>query len=427
MSPLRRPTRVVRRYGTAIAALALLGGTGLIAVAGHNTPPAEARPLNPYVPCDQWQEMHPGWPCWGNFPEIEEPTLPSPPPGQPTPQATVPTPTGPPTTTSVQPPAAALTPPPPRPAPDPCKAIIPVPGYIPPALPGHPENAPCSQGEPTQPPRNPRELIEPYIHPACGIPGLRVLSPEEVHEVVIGIIGPLEIENPNDPFVRRVIDRTNELNKGCFGNKSQIQQQVWNELRNEWYRIYRDRNINRDRTKKRCDMKDTSKDCEGVVAVCLPKKDQGNRTPIQENNLQEQRNEYIEAANEIIHTNGTPLVRQELDEVTQRLADRARDRQRDNNRPTYYPPQIDTDRYPSGAIDAGHLPDTVWTGVPDPPPRYWMPMDMSLNRSIGTQAKRYPVNYKARAFVPGVWLDSACVPRPDPYGLAGIPPSITPS
>ncbi|WP_280386484.1 hypothetical protein [Nocardia wallacei] len=235
MSPLRR--RDARRYGALAAALALLIGTTILALSTRTTPQAEAKPINPYVPCPEWQEMHPGWPCFGNFPEIEEPTLPAQPPAPPIPSVPNPptqAPTTPPsTTTAAPPPAAALTPPPPQPPPDPCTAIIPVPGYIPPALPGNPANQPCSQSETPQPRPNPRELIEPYITPACGVPGIRVLSPEEVHEVVTEIIGPLEIENPNDPFVRRVIDRTNNLNKGCFGNKNQIQQQVWNELRNE--------------------------------------------------------------------------------------------------------------------------------------------------------------------------------------------------
>ncbi|RDI53371.1 hypothetical protein DFR68_103761 [Nocardia mexicana] len=151
MSPLRRPIGTTRRYGLLITALALLIGTSVLAISTRNTPQAEAKPINPYIPCPQWQEMHPGWPCFGNFPEIEEPTLPNQPPGQPAP--TVPGPpalattTPPSATTAIPPPAAALTPPPLQPPPDPCAAIIPVPGYIPPALPGNTPIPPCGLGD----------------------------------------------------------------------------------------------------------------------------------------------------------------------------------------------------------------------------------------------------------------------------------------
>ncbi|WP_194836678.1 hypothetical protein [Nocardia sp. XZ_19_369] len=129
-----------------MAVLVLLIGISVAAVGARNAPQADARPINPYVPCPQWQEMHPGWPCFGNFPEIEEPSVPGPSaPGLPGPQALIPT--TPPTGTPAPPPAAALTPPAPVPAPDPCQAIIPVEGYVPPALPGNVPSAPCSYGE----------------------------------------------------------------------------------------------------------------------------------------------------------------------------------------------------------------------------------------------------------------------------------------
>ncbi|WP_153412017.1 hypothetical protein [Nocardia macrotermitis] len=163
---------------TVVVVLVMVFG---VAVTGTRTASqAEAKPINPYVPCPDWQILHPGWPCFGNFPEIEEPTLPSlppPPPGLPTPAVPAPQttiPTAPPSTTSVSPPAAALTPPAPQPAPNPCQAIIPVPGYVPPALPGHPANAACSYSPPSSRPPTPREAIEPYLHEAktwgaCGI------------------------------------------------------------------------------------------------------------------------------------------------------------------------------------------------------------------------------------------------------------------
>jgi hypothetical protein len=182
-----RSTHARRRFGIVLTVAAVATATGLL-TGSHNTPEAGAKPINPYVPCPQWQQMHPDWPCWGNFPEIEEPTIPVLPPAPPLPALPTPQPSTlmtPPSTTPVTPPAAALTPPPPLPAPDPCKAIVPVPGYTPPALPGHLPNQPCSSGTP-----NPRKLLEPYLQPTCGMVGLRVLSPDQVHEVVTRIVGP---------------------------------------------------------------------------------------------------------------------------------------------------------------------------------------------------------------------------------------------
>lgn len=139
----------IGRYCTLLAAVtALVVGVALVVAGTANPPAAQAKPINPYVPCSEWQAMHPGWPCWGNFPEIEEPVLPGA-PGQPSPAVPapqtfpgVPQPLGPP-----PPPATALTPPTPGPNTDPCNAIIPVPGYIPPALPGNVPNAACGSGE----------------------------------------------------------------------------------------------------------------------------------------------------------------------------------------------------------------------------------------------------------------------------------------
>ncbi|MEU4313827.1 hypothetical protein [Nocardia sp. NPDC024068] len=376
-------------------------------------PAAEARPINPYVPCPQWQEMHPGWPCWGNFPEIEEPTLPSAPPVTPpaVPQS-VPTTGAPPPATAPPPPAAALTPPPPTPPPDPCKAIIPVPGYVPPALPGNTPNAPCSSGSGPIPP-NPRELIEPYINPACA-GGVRVLSSEDVHDVVIEIIGPLEIENPNDPFVRRVIDRTNGLNKCDFGSKNQIKQQVWNEVRDEWYRLYRKRFQERDNRANCQGGKNRSKDCEGLVAVCYK---QGEPvTPP----LTQQRDKYIVGVNDYIRSQGYPAIRIPVDRALRSRASREAERERTSN-PGKYP--SDPIQFPNGAA-AGHVPDTTWSGpLPGSPTPYrWEALDYKLNASIGGQAGAYPHGYRAIAFVPGEWAPTGgCIPAAAPYGLSAPP------
>ncbi|WP_069164079.1 hypothetical protein [Nocardia altamirensis] len=412
---------VRRHFGIVVMVAALAAGIGLL-VTANGTPDADAKPINPYVPCPQWQEMHPGWPCWGNFPEIEEPTAPT--PLQPS------LPSAPPSAPPAQPPAGALTPPSARPAPDPCTAIIAVPGYRPPALPGQPANAPCSSGEEPRRVPSPRELLEPYIRPACG---LAPLGSDVVHEIVTEIVGPLEAElGSEDPLVARVTERANFHNKECLGNKNQIKEKVWEEVRNDWYKKYRDRNMKRDRKKKWCSVTDTSKDCEGLVAVCLPsprsKRLPATLSPVQLRNLKEQRDKYIDAANDLTYANpGSPLTRKKLTEADEILVDRARERKRNSDRATYYPPKVDTDVYPSGTIHAGHLPDTTWSGNPDPLPKFWLPMDGSLNSSIGSQAEKYPENYKARAFVPGEWIAGVgCVPQVDPRVLRAVPPTIAP-
>ncbi|GAA5079481.1 hypothetical protein [Nocardia iowensis] len=400
---------------------ALAAGIGLI-VAANGTPDAGAKPINPYVPCPQWQEMHPGWPCWGNFPEIEEPTAPTllPTPLQPS------IPTGPPSAPQAPPPAAALTPPPPSPAPNPCKAIIPIPGYLPPALPGHPDNPSCSLDQkapkqppkqPTKPPPTPRDPREPARPESCPV---SPLSSEEVHWVVRNITGPLEAEDgSDDPLVARVIQRVNQLNSECHGTKEEIMETAWEEVRDDWYGRYRWRHINRDR-KRTCYPADVDKDCEGLVAVCLPSKNSkrlpANMTPAQVGALEYQLLQYIKAGNELTNKNrGLPLDRNKLTGAEEDLAEDARDDQHSRFRSIYHPPTVNTVWYPSGKIVAGHLPDTVWSGNPNPAQEYWMPMDLSLNGSIGGQSRAYPEYYKVRAFVPGEWMDGVgCVPRADP-------------
>jgi toxin YxiD len=40
---------------------------------------------------------------------------------------------------------------------------------------------------------------------------------------------------------------------------------------------------------------------------------------------------------------------------------------------------------------AGHVPDTTWTGTPDP--FTWLDLEPRVNLSIGGQANRYPIGY----------------------------------
>ncbi|BEK91184.1 hypothetical protein NSK11_contig00198-0005 [Nocardia seriolae] len=123
------------RYAALAAAAAALGlGVGAI-VSGSPTAAAQG-----YVPCEQWQAMHPGWPC------IDTPTVPPVPPGGP------PTVSTPPPLPSQSPGipsqpgngggigAGALTPPPIPPGNG--TPIVPVPGAETPVLPGNQAPAP---------------------------------------------------------------------------------------------------------------------------------------------------------------------------------------------------------------------------------------------------------------------------------------------
>jgi hypothetical protein len=48
---------------------------------------------------------------------------------------------------------------------------------------------------------------------------------------------------------------------------------------------------------------------------------------------------------------------------------------------------------------AGHVPDTTWTGRPDP--HSWLDLDPSVNQSLGGQSRRYPIGYQPTEFVYG--------------------------
>ena len=46
---------------------------------------------------------------------------------------------------------------------------------------------------------------------------------------------------------------------------------------------------------------------------------------------------------------------------------------------------------------AGHVPDTTWTN--NPVPYSWLDLSPSVNSSLGSQAKRYPIGYKPTEFI----------------------------
>jgi len=45
----------------------------------------------------------------------------------------------------------------------------------------------------------------------------------------------------------------------------------------------------------------------------------------------------------------------------------------------------------------GHVPDTTWTGTPEP--HSWLKLDPNVNTSIGGQANKYPLGYKPTEFI----------------------------
>ena len=47
--------------------------------------------------------------------------------------------------------------------------------------------------------------------------------------------------------------------------------------------------------------------------------------------------------------------------------------------------------------NAGHVPDTTWTGRPDPPA--WMDLEPRVNSSLGGQSRGYPVGFKPTEFL----------------------------
>lgn len=51
---------------------------------------------------------------------------------------------------------------------------------------------------------------------------------------------------------------------------------------------------------------------------------------------------------------------------------------------------------PYGPLQAGHVPDTTWTG--NPHPYGWLGLTPKLNGSLGGQVARYPLGWKPSGF-----------------------------
>ncbi|MEQ8156865.1 MAG: hypothetical protein ABRQ25_18645 [Clostridiaceae bacterium] len=48
-------------------------------------------------------------------------------------------------------------------------------------------------------------------------------------------------------------------------------------------------------------------------------------------------------------------------------------------------------------LNAGHVPDTTWTGKPVP--FEWLPLAEKVNKSLGAQSQKYPLGYKPTIFI----------------------------
>ncbi len=136
------PWRRHLRVATAVVAVVLLVWGGVVVIL---RPPLAA--AQPDIPCEQWQQMHPGWPCI----PVPKPPPPGPPTGPPTtPPTSAPVlPGQPPGVTNGGSRAGALTPPPIGPGNG--TPIVPVPGASPPALPGNSPSPPVGVPVPTRP------------------------------------------------------------------------------------------------------------------------------------------------------------------------------------------------------------------------------------------------------------------------------------
>ncbi|MET9202096.1 hypothetical protein [Gordonia sp. NPDC003585] len=146
-------------------------------------------------------------------------------------------------------------------------------------------------------------------------------------------------------------------------------------------------------TTTRCDPAESGPRCEGVVAVCPP---QGDLSSASQNQVRD----YVNGVNRVIPPGGY-LVRtgdpRPANDGQLRRAER----------------RANPDKYPPG-YEAGHVPDLTWQGATA---YTFMAMTSSVNQSIGGQAGKYPVGYRARLFVVGEWVNGpnqVCMPAPIP-------------
>lgn len=128
--------------------------------------------------------------------------------------------------------------------------------------------------------------------------------------------------------------------------------------------------------------------CMGKVAICLPR-DIVNPSEFTKKGLQA----YIDGGNDLIKRNeklgGMVIKRSTKGMQGRKDADKDRAILR-------YGADAFKDKAP------GHIPDLTWMGTEDDD-RDVIPMDKSLNWSIGGQSNRFKENYQATEFVQGFW------------------------
>lgn len=128
--------------------------------------------------------------------------------------------------------------------------------------------------------------------------------------------------------------------------------------------------------------------CKGKVAICLPR-DIVNPSEFTKKGLQA----YIDGGNDLIKRNerlgGMVIKRSTKGMQGRKDADKARAILR-----------YGADAFKNKA--PGHIPDLTWMGTEDDD-RDVIPMDTSLNWSIGGQSNRFKEDFQATEFVEGAW------------------------
>ena len=132
--------------------------------------------------------------------------------------------------------------------------------------------------------------------------------------------------------------------------------------------------------------------CRNVVKVCFIK---GQPEPAIGSELWNERALYLSEANKLRKLNGGTLTRRSTKGLESRRNDETRAQR-----------ALHPDLYAGTGKVPGHMPDLTW--APDSAKldlgRQILPMDSSLNASIGPQALRYPLGFVAEEFVGGTWV-----------------------
>lgn len=132
--------------------------------------------------------------------------------------------------------------------------------------------------------------------------------------------------------------------------------------------------------------------CRNVVKICFVK---GQPEPAIASELWNERALYLSEAERLRKANGGTLTRRSTRDLKRRKQDETEAARTRN-------PEL----YENSGKVPGHMPDLTWAPSSDglDVNREIMPMDPSLNASIGAQAGRYPIDFVAEEFVGGTWI-----------------------